>query len=121
VTYTVGTDDYSKVWNYSDMDASPWTVNFTMATAPTGKGRFYVALAANSQGTLAVSINGTSIGSLSPKNTSDAVTRLGSHGYFWDGQIVFDATSLKAGANTLTITSSTAGVEWDYLRLEAGQ
>ncbi len=88
VTYTVGTDDYSKVWNYSDMDASPWTVNFTMATAPTGKGRFYVALAANSGGSLAVSLNGTSIGSLAPKNTSDAVTRLGSHGYYWDGEIL---------------------------------
>ena len=52
VTYTVGTDDYAKVWNYSDMDASPWTVNFTMAAAGTGKGRFYVALAANSGGSL---------------------------------------------------------------------
>jgi len=66
-----------------------------------------------------VSVNGTSIGKLAPQNQSDAVTRLGSHGYFWDGQIVFDATALKAGANTLTITSSAAGTEWDYLRLEA--
>ncbi len=120
VTYTVGTDDYSKVWNYSDMDASPWTVNFTMASAPTGQGRFYVALAANSGGSLSVSLNGTSIGSLSPANTSDAVTRLGSHGYYWDGQLTFAATALKAGANTLTIKSSAAGIEWDYLRLEAG-
>ena len=120
VTYTVGTDDYSKVWNYSDMDSSPWTVNFTMASAPTGQGRFYVALAANSGGSLSVSLNGTSIGSLSPANTSDAVTRLGSHGYYWDGQLTFAATALKAGANTLTIKSSAAGIEWDYLRLEAG-
>jgi rhamnogalacturonan endolyase len=119
VTYTVGTDDYTKVWNYSDMDASPWTVNFTMASAPTGMGRFYVALAANEGGTLSVSVNGTSIGTLAPQNQSDAVTRLGSHGYFWDGQIVFDASALKAGANTLTIKSSSPGTEWDYLRLEA--
>jgi hypothetical protein len=67
-----------------------------------------------------VSLNGTSIGSLSPANTSDAVTRLGSHGYYWDGQLTFAATALKAGANTLTIKSSAAGIEWDYLRLEAG-
>jgi hypothetical protein len=115
----VGTDDYSKVWNYSDMDGSPWTVNFTMAAAPTGQARLYVALAANSGGSLTVTVNGTSAGTLSLQNTSDAVTRLGSHGYFWDGQIVFAATALKAGANTLVIKSSGGALEWDYLRLEA--
>jgi len=120
VTYRVGTDDYSKVWNYSDMDTSPWTVDFTMAAAPTGKARLYVALAANEGGSLTVTVNGTQVGTLAPQNQSDAVVRLGSHGYFWDGQIVFNATALKAGANTLTIKSSGAALEWDYLRLEAG-
>jgi rhamnogalacturonan endolyase len=119
VTYTVGTDDYSKVWNYSDMDTSPWTVNFTMAAAPTGQARLYVALAANEGGSLTVTVNGTAVGTLSPQNTSDAVNRLGSHGYFWDGQIVFAASALKAGANTLVIKSSGGALEWDYLRLEA--
>jgi rhamnogalacturonan endolyase len=120
VTYTAGTDDYSKVWNYADMDTSPWTVNFTMGAAPTGQARLYVALAANEGGSLTVTVNGTQVGTLAPQNTSDAVVRLGSHGYFWDGQIVFAASALKAGANTLTIKSSGAALEWDYLRLEAG-
>lgn len=119
VTYTVGTDDYAKVWNYSDMDTSPWTVNFTLVAAPTGQARFYLALAANEGGSLTVSVNGKQIGTLAPQNESDAVVRLGSHGYFWDGQILFDASNLKAGANTLTIKSSGAALEWDYLRLEA--
>jgi rhamnogalacturonan endolyase len=119
VTYTVGTDDYSKVWNYSDMDTSPWTVNFTMATASTGQARFYVALAANEGGSLTVTVNGTQVGTLAPQNQSDAVTRLGSHGYFWDGELVFNANVLKAGANTLTIKGSGDALEWDYLRLEA--
>jgi len=119
VTYTVGTDDYSKVWNYSDMDGSPWTVNFTMAAAGTGQARLYVALASNSGGSLTVTVNGTAAGTLSLQNTSDAVTRLGSHGYFWDGQIEFAATALKAGANSLVIKSSGGALEWDYLRLEA--
>ena len=92
VTYTVGTDDYSKVWNYSDMDTSPWTVNFTMGAAPTGQARLYVALAANEGGSLTVTVNGTQVGTLAPQNQSDAVTRLGSHGYFWDGQIIFAAS-----------------------------
>jgi rhamnogalacturonan endolyase len=67
VTYTAGTDDYTKIWNYSDVDASPWTVNFTMATASTGQGRFYVALAANEGGTLSVSLNGTFRSGPSPR------------------------------------------------------
>jgi rhamnogalacturonan endolyase len=121
VTYTVGTDDYSKVWNQAMMGAGTWTVNFTMATAPTGQGRFYMALAANEGSAMKVSINGTSIGTLTPGDTSDAVIRLGSHGAFWDGDLTFDASALKAGANTLTITQSASGAtEWDYLRLEAG-
>jgi hypothetical protein len=101
------------------MDTSPWTVNFTMASGPTGQARFYVALAANEGGSLTVTVNGTQVGTLAPQNQSDAVTRLGSHGYFWDGQIVFNASSLKAGANTLSIKGSGDALEWDYLRLEA--
>ena len=119
VTFAVGTDDYSKVWNYSDMDTAPWTVNFTLATAPTGQARLYVALAANEGGSLIVTVNGTQVGTLAPQNQSDAVVRLGSHGYFWDGQVVFNANALKAGANTLAIKGSGDALEWDYLRLEA--
>jgi rhamnogalacturonan endolyase len=122
VTYTVGTDEYSKVWNYSMMGATTWTVNFTMANAPTGtQGRFYLALASSDGSNLKVSVNGTSIGSISPQNATDSVVRLGSHGAYWDTSLTFNASLLKAGANTLTITQSGSGatLEWDYLRLEA--
>jgi rhamnogalacturonan endolyase len=122
VTYTVGTDDYSKVWNYSMVGAGRWTVNFTMATAPAAgnMARFYLALASNDGDNLTVDVNGTSIGAFDPPgNQSDAVVRLGSHGAFWDASIVFAASALKAGANTLTITSTGGTLEWDYLRLEA--
>jgi Polysaccharide lyase family 4, domain III len=89
VTYTVGTDDYSNVWNYSDMDTSPWTVKFTLGAAPTGQARLYVALAANEGGSLTVTVNGTQVGSLAPQNQSDAVVRLGSHGDLtpWTGPL----------------------------------
>ena len=124
VNYTVGTDDYSKVWNYSMMGTATWTVSFTLANAPTagGQGRFYLALASSDGANMSVGLNGTSIGTFSPANATDSVVRLGSHGAFWDTQLLFDANLLKAGANTLTIKdSSSAGtVEWDYLRLEAG-
>ncbi|MGO9838267.1 MAG: hypothetical protein ACLP1X_29145 [Polyangiaceae bacterium] len=68
-----------------------------------------------------MSVNGTSIGSFQSGNPTDSVVRLGSHGAFWDTQLLFAANLLKAGANTLTIRDSSAGatLEWDYLRLEA--
>jgi rhamnogalacturonan endolyase len=123
VNYTVGTDDYSTVWNYSMMGATSWTVNFTLANAPTAgsQARFYLALASSFGANLTVSLNGTSIGSFAPGRTTDSVVRLGSQGAFWDTQLVFDANLLKSGANTLIIKDSSAGgtVEWDYLRLEA--
>jgi hypothetical protein len=123
VAYTVGTDDYSTVWNYSMMGATTWTVNFTLANAPTAgsQARVYFALASSDGANLSVSLNGTSIGAFAPGDATDSVVRLGSHGAFWDTQLVFKADLLKAGANTLTVTdSSTSGtLEWDYLRLEA--
>jgi rhamnogalacturonan endolyase len=123
VTYTAGTDDYSKVWNYSMMGATTWTVKFTLASAPTAgtMGRFYLALASSDDAKLTVSVNGTSIGTFQPGNATDSVVRLGSHGAFYDTSLLFDANLLKAGANTLTIKDSTANatLEWDYLRLEA--
>jgi rhamnogalacturonan endolyase len=123
VTYTVGTDDYSTVWNYSMMGDTTWTVNFTMTSAPTAgtMARFYLALASSDGANMTVKVNGTSIGAFSPGNPTDSVVRLGSHGAFWDDSLIFNSNLLKAGANTLTIedSSATGTVEWDYLRLEA--
>jgi rhamnogalacturonan endolyase len=123
VDYTVGTDDYSKVWNYSMMGNTTWTVSFTLANATTAgsQGRFYLALASSEGANLTVKLNGTSIGDFAPGDPTDSVVRLGSHGSFWDTQLLFNASLLKAGANTLTLTDSSTGgtVEWDYLRLEA--
>jgi rhamnogalacturonan endolyase len=123
VMYTVGTDDYATAWNYSMMGATTWTVNFTLGSAPTAgsMARFYLALASSDGTNMTVSVNGTSIGAFQPGNSTDSVVRLGSHGAFWDTQLLFDGSLLKAGANTLTIKDSSTGgtVEWDYLRLEA--
>jgi hypothetical protein len=123
VTYTVGTDEYSTVWNYSMMGATTWTVNFTLTNAPTAgsMARFYLALASSDGANLTVAVNGTSIGAFGPGNPTDSVVRLGSHGAFWDDSLIFNSNLLKAGANTLTIKDSSAGgtLEWDYLRLEA--
>jgi rhamnogalacturonan endolyase len=121
ITYTVGTDDYATKWNYSMMNAQTWKVNFTLPKAPTAgtNGRLYVGLASSDGSNPQFSLNGTTIGNLTPGFTSDAVTRLGSHGAFWDTAVVFNANLLKAGANTLTITQGGGNLTWDCLRMEA--
>jgi rhamnogalacturonan endolyase len=120
ITYTAGADNYSKAWNWAMMDAQTWKVNFTLPKAPTGtQARFFLALASSFGSHLAISANGAQIANFAPGNPSDAVVRLGSHGAFWDTSIVFNATALKAGANTLSIAQSGGTLEWDYLRLEA--
>jgi rhamnogalacturonan endolyase len=121
ITYTVGTDDYATKWNYSMMNAQTWKVNFTLPTAPTAgtNGRLYVGLASSDGSNPQFSLNGTVIGNFQPGFTSDAVTRLGSHGAFWDTAVVFNANLLKAGANTLTITQGGGNLTWDCLRMEA--
>jgi rhamnogalacturonan endolyase len=122
VTYTVGTSKTDSTWNYSMMNANTWKVNFSLPNAPTAgsNARFYLALASNDGSKPQVSLNGTLIGNLSPGNPSDAVVRLGSHGAFWDTSLIFKASLLKAGANTLSISQAAgATLEWDYLRMEA--
>jgi rhamnogalacturonan endolyase len=133
ITYTVGKDDWSKTWNWDMMNDSAsgwapfpaWNVDFTLPKAPTAttQARFYLALASSYSAHLTASVNGTQIASFTPGNPSDAVVRLGSHGAFWDTSIVFGASLLKAGANTLSIAQTKTGegatVAWDYLRLEA--
>ena len=121
ITYTVGTDNYATKWNYSMMNANTWKVNFTLPKAPTAgtQGRFYLALASSYGSNLTISVNGTQVGRFAPGNPSDAVVRLGSQGAFWDTSLLFNATLLKAGANTLSISQSGGTLEWDYLRLEA--
>ncbi|MGB7569415.1 MAG: polysaccharide lyase family protein [Chitinivibrionales bacterium] len=120
VTYTVGTDKYSKTWNWAIMNAQTWKVNFTLPNAPTGtKGGFYLGLASSDGSRLTFNLNGTQIATINPGSTSDAVVRLGSHGAFWDTSFTFNASALKAGTNTLSIAQSGGTLEWDYLRMEA--
>jgi rhamnogalacturonan endolyase len=121
IVYTVGTDNYSRSWNWAMMNAQTWKVNFTLPKTPTTgtQGRFFLALASSFGSHLTISANGTQIANFAPKNPSDAVVRLGSHGAFWDTAIVFNADLLKTGSNTLSISQSGGTLEWDYLRLEA--
>jgi rhamnogalacturonan endolyase len=125
LTYTIGQSDPRKDWEYAQFGTTPWTIAFTLAqTPPDGApASLYIALA-STESTLAVSVNGTRIGSYSSPHRDHPPLRLGSHGAFSETRLAIPSGVLKAGANSVVIqqvpNKGRAGTtQYDYLRLEA--
>ena len=148
VSYTVGQSRWTTDWNYVQpavingagaFGGSASTINFNLASAPSGNASIYIALASDYQGPLRVIVNGTDIASgttgyfpayNSSGNQSDATIREAIHGLYSDNRITFSAGLLQTGPNTITINmrkgddSSGLGSGWmnhamyDYVRLE---
>lgn len=125
LTYTVGKSDWHKDWEYAQFGTAPWTIDFALANTPpkNAPASLYIALA-STESTLAVSVNGTPIGTYTAPNRTHAPLRLGSHGPFADTRLAIPAGLLKQGANSIVISQlpsrGRAGTtQYDYLRLEA--
>ena len=103
--------------------ASPWSVHFDLPAAPQGVATLRVALAGGNTSSheIAVAVNGQPAGSVQLAGDS-TVGRNGIQGIWYEREVPFPATLLKSGANVLTLTvpagGLTAGVVYDYLRLE---
>jgi rhamnogalacturonan endolyase len=92
-----------------------------MAKASTGSAVLRVALAGADGSTLAIGVNGQTVGTIRPVATN--ALRYNTNKGVWNQYIQkFDASLMKAGANEMTFTvpagDVTTGVVWDYLRLE---
>ena len=101
--------------------ATTWTVKFNMAKASQGTAVLRIALAGADGTTLAIGVNGQTVGTIRPVATN--ALRYNTNKGVWNQYIVkFDASLMKAGANEMTFTvpagDVTTGVVWDYLRLE---
>jgi rhamnogalacturonan endolyase len=125
LTYTVGKSDWRQDWEYAQFGTAPWTIDFSLATTPPNDApaSLYIALA-STESTLAVSVNGTAIGTYTPPHPSHAPVRLGSHGAFADTRLAIPPGILKQGKNSVVISQvpikGRAGTTaYDYLRLEA--
>lgn len=125
LTYTVGKSDWHKDWEYAQFGTAPWTIAFSLAeTPPAGApASLYIALA-STESKLAVSVNGTPIGTYAAPVRTHAPLRLGSHGPFAETRMAIPPGVLKQGANTVVISQvpvrGRAGTtQYDYLRLEA--
>lgn len=97
---------------------TPWNINFDMPTAPRGKATLRLGIATNNTQQIIVSVNGQEAGRLDNLPTESSIGRNANRGIWFEREVPFEATMLKAGANTVTLTIAGGGVIYDYLRLE---
>ncbi|HVW20591.1 MAG TPA: polysaccharide lyase family protein [Opitutaceae bacterium] len=101
--------------------ATPWRIHFTMPDAPKGRATLRVAIAGGSTSGIPVEVNGQLVGVIKIDGDS-TVGRNGIQGLWYEREVPFAASWLKAGENTLTLTvpagSINQGIIYDYLRLE---
>ena len=111
-----------------------WSVQFENTSVRSGKAILMLGVAAfegKVQPQLKFSLNGEDIGSVSDLEISGAAHRSGVHAGYQERTVIFDASKLKVGSNTLVITmplpghnpikalgSPEAALLWDALRLE---
>jgi rhamnogalacturonan endolyase len=148
MTYAVGSSQWPIDWNYvlpamADTTGAyqpcTGTITFDLAQAPPAdvQASLYLALAGNDGKSVIVSVNGTALqdvpGAVGSPNPLDAAgfcppysdtssIHFSDHEPFCDQRIIFPASVLRAGRNSLTLTMNTrklfAFLMVDHLRLE---
>jgi hypothetical protein len=116
VDFTIGKSKEATDW-YFAQNGGTWTVHFTVDKLPTGNCYLTIPIAGGG-GTSTVAVNGKQVGSVG--KTNDGVmgrqaNRAGVYGR--PPAVVFPASELKQGENTLTLQGS--GMMYDTVVLEA--
>ena len=103
-------------------EANPYRIVFTMPAAARGAATLRFAFTTNSTPGIEIAVNGTPVGVAKGPLSDNAITRHQMYGRYSDVDLAFDASLLKAGENTVTLTvpagSYNNGVVYDYIRLE---
>ncbi|OIQ94991.1 rhamnogalacturonate lyase precursor [mine drainage metagenome] len=141
VDYTIGKSDFRKDWNFEQVPRAPaddingrepgtsttWTVHFTLTSAALGDSRseraiLRLALCGIGTRHLYVTVNDRPVGELDDLRYNAVINRDGIQGLWSEHDVIFPASALREGANTLKLTipggNPTSGIEYDYLRLE---
>jgi rhamnogalacturonan endolyase len=113
VSYTIGKSDYSKDWNYAQWTlynkVPYWLIHFHLHKALTGHATLTIGMAASSDSTLLVSVNGQQVSSLKMPKTGTAFYRSGNQDSQYHAYLVtFDASMLKAGDNEIRLAADGA-------------
>ena len=136
VNFVIGKSDYHKDWNIMQVprghddtgkgrgDATTWTITFDMPadSPPKGKATLRLAFASWETSRLQIAVNDTNVATISGLPNNGAIHRDCDRGYWSERDVSFDGQLLKAGTNTVEPRTPagqvTAGIEYDYLRLE---
>ncbi|CAM3733120.1 polysaccharide lyase family protein [Marinicrinis lubricantis] len=142
VDFVIGESIESEDWNYmhpatrtpgnvdhllvpQDPTLAEWKIRF-QSEETQGTGTLTIAIAGSSRGSLAVTLNGTTIAEYDqviPIGNDASVYRAGETGYYHELTIPFDASLLTDGENIITLkhlgsNGSTDSIMYDALRLE---
>ena len=139
VNFTIGTSDFRKDWFIYQVPhdeesndttgrgkgrQTPWKVNFTLPEAPAmgQRGILRLALAGVGARSIDVTVNGKDAGTVTGLVYNATINRDGVQGSWVEKDLVFDASLLHAGDNTLTLVvpagGLTSGIAYDVVRLE---
>ena len=142
VTFTVGKSRQDKDWFFvhvphnTDPDArvqpyrgvsgkgraTPYTIRFNLDDTPNGNAVLRLAICGTETRSIDVSVNGEQAGTVNLNFGDGAISRHQIQGLWYELAFKFDASMLKTGSNTMTLTvpagNPSAGVIYDYLRLE---
>lgn len=133
VTFTIGRSSERSDWFYAQVPhatgadarngrASPRTIRFDLKEAPSGRAVLRLAISGAGTRTVGVAVNGQPAGHVDVGIVEGVISRRQIQGIWREREFAFDASLLKTGSNTLTLTvpegALTAGVIYDYLRLE---
>ena len=142
VTYVIGESNPAGDWFFqqvpynTDPEAKPLpyrgivaegkathnTIVFQLPDKPSGTATLRLAICGTGTRSLAVSVNGPLVGTIDDLRPDGVITRHSIQGIWYERELQFDASRLRAGRNTLTLTVPAGpvnnGLIYDYIRLE---
>jgi rhamnogalacturonan endolyase len=143
VNYVIGKSDFRKDWYFEQVPhnvdpnaaaapfygirgepgkATPFKITFDLPSAPKGKATLRLAICGGGARSIDVSVNDKPAGEVDRLVGDGVITRHQIQGIWYEREVPFDASMLKQGTNTLTLTVPAGpvnnGVLYDYLRLE---
>jgi rhamnogalacturonan endolyase len=114
--------DLGQSGKYARGRATSWKINFNITEAITGKVMLRTAISGTGTTAIAVTVNDQPIGKMEDLRIDGTPNRSGSSGMWYERVLTFDASLLKKGNNTLSLTIPAGpvvnGIMYDYLRLE---
>ncbi len=137
VNYVIGKSDFRKDWLFEQVPhnenpgnttgtgqgrSTTWTVRFDLPDAPSGRATLRLAICGVGARSIAATMNGQSIGTVTGLVYNATINRDGIGGYWSEHDLSFDASLMKPGENILALTIPAGGlmngIIYDYLRLE---